>query len=93
MTELAPEPATLLAPEDRHCQTCRCWPTDTDSLTVYPANELFYGRCDTCGQVRWGTEIYTNGHGSPHPARHCDCCTHPHDLKPGGHTIPTRGKP
>jgi hypothetical protein len=93
VTELAPEPATYLARADRHCPTCQCAPAGTDSLTVYPPHEGFYGRCDVCDRIRWATEIYTNGRGSPHRAQHCACCTHPHDLKSGGHTIPTRGKP
>lgn len=93
MTELAPEPATRLASEDRHCTTCQCLPTDSDSLIVYPANERLYGRCDTCGQVRWETQIYTHHHGTPRSSHHCGCCAHPHDLTNGGHSIPTRSKP
>lgn len=92
MTELAPEPATRLALEERHCATCRCTPTGTDALIVYPPNERIYGRCEACGRVRWETQIYTDHRGRPHHARHCGCCTHPHDLRPGGHTIPSRGK-
>jgi len=73
-----------------HCRTCTCPPPDTDALTIYPPHEGFHGRCETCGEVRWKTEIYPFHRGSPRRSLHCACCTHPHDLKPGGATIPHR---
>jgi hypothetical protein len=87
----APDATTPLAPRTKHCRSCQCAPDDSDSLTVYPPVESLYGRCDTCGVIRWGTEIYTNHRGRPHRSVHCGCCTHPHDLANGGHDIPTRG--
>jgi hypothetical protein len=87
-----PEPSTTaIAPPVKHCRSCQCDPDDSDSLTVYAPNERMYGRCDTCNAVKWHTEIYTGHCGSPRRSAHCGCCIHPHDLKPGGHNIPTRG--
>lgn len=57
---------------------------EPDSLTVYPANEKLYGRCDTCGEVRWHTEYDRAGCESER-SEHCGCCVHPHDLGRGWH--------
>lgn len=58
-------------------------------LTVYPPVEAVYGRCPTCRTVRWETH---RGGGRYAPggkcSMHCGCCTHPHDLPPGGHVLP-----
>jgi hypothetical protein len=87
-----PEPrTTAIAQPVKHCRSCQCDPDNSDSLIVYSPNECMYGRCDTCNTVKWHTEIYTGHYGSPRRSAHCGCCTHPHDLKPGGHNIPTRG--
>lgn len=84
-------PATVTVPRyGTHCRTCSCEPPDTDALTVYPPIEGFDGRCDTCGQIRWETQIHAFHRGSARRSKHCGCCTHPHDLEPGGHTIPHR---
>jgi hypothetical protein len=67
-----------------------CGLMDTrEQVTIYAPNERLYGRCDACGQVKWDTDRY-RGDGSGHaPERgsHCGCCTHAHDLPPGGHTL------
>jgi len=78
-----------------HCPTCHCQRDDTDHLTVYPPVEKIYGRCDTCGQIRWHTEWHHNVYSKDGGWRerrpmHCGCCTHPHDLANGGHTVPCR---
>lgn len=79
-------------PHVGHCPTCRCQRDDVDHITVYPSNERI-GNCRTCGQVRWFTERY-HGDGSglsdDQRSMHCGCCTHPHDLANGGHTVPCR---
>lgn len=63
-------------------------------LIVYPPVEAVYGRCLTCRTVRWGTD---RGGGRYAPggkcSLHCDCCTHPHDLPPGGHVLPEGSRP
>lgn len=64
---------------------------EPDSLTVYPAHEGLYGRCGTCDQIRWQTEFHEEGRGAGKRSSHCGCCTHAHDLEPGGHEI-TRGE-
>lgn len=74
-----------------HCPTCRCL-GDTDSLTIYAPNETMYGRCPVCKDVMWHTEIHAGHRGSSRRSKHCGCCTHPHDLNPGGYTIPRRGE-
>jgi hypothetical protein len=59
-------------------------------LTVYPPVEAVYGRCETCRTVRWGTERGGPGGGTTWKrSLHCGCCTHPHDLLPGGHVLPS----
>ena len=76
-----------------HCPTCTCEPKYGYSLTVYPANEILYGRCGTCGQVRWSAELsyWTQQDGwMPKRSDHCGCCTHPHDLVPGGRDFTLR---
>lgn len=60
-----------------------------EQVTIYAPNERLYGRCDACGQVKWDTDRY-RGDGIGHATErgsHCGCCTHPHDLPPGGHTL------
>jgi hypothetical protein len=74
----------------KHCPTCTCEPKTGVRLTVYPPNEILYGRCETCGQVRWSTEAYSNRYHSQTTAMHCACCSHPHDLEPGGHDFTDR---
>ena len=74
-----------------HCPTCHCEPETGWDLTVYPPNELVYGRCETCGEIRWSTEMFSLRSRSKKRAMHCGCCTHPHDLAPGGHHISERG--
>jgi hypothetical protein len=67
------------------CPTCTCQ-APAGEFTVYPRNEGFYGRCETCGEVRWVTEHDEYAHGDEDRRRyHCACCTHPHNLSPGGH--------
>jgi len=76
--------------ESPHCPTCRCeQPTGALLLTVYPANEILYGRCEKCRTVRHATESCPADGPPWEPVRseHCGCCTHPHDLAPGGHVI------
>lgn len=73
-----------------HCPTCRCEPKTGYELTVYPPGEVLYGRCQTCGQVRWGTEMFSNRYRTQTSALHCGCCTHLHDLLPGGHYLTDR---
>jgi hypothetical protein len=73
-----------------HCPTCQCEPKTGFELTVYPPNEILYGRCETCGQVRWGTEMFSLRYRSQSGTTHCGCCTHAHDLPPGGHHITDR---
>ena len=76
-----------------HCPTCTCEPKYGYSLTVYPANETLYGCCETCGRVFWSTELSHWSHGKGWDAiraLHCGCCTHPHDLAPGGHDFTLR---
>lgn len=69
--------------ERPHCPTCRCEQlTGALLLTVYPASEILYGRCEKCRTVRHATESW-----EPARSTHCACCTHPHDLAPGGHVI------
>lgn len=57
-------------------------------LTVYPPNVILYARCETCAQVRWTTEHSPAGSRATKRSLHCGCCTHPHDLPPGGHVLP-----
>ncbi len=87
------QPAATVPAYGFLCRTCSCEPPDTDHLCIYSPHEGFCGRCEKCGQVRWRTEIYPHHRGSPRRSTHCGCCTHPHDLKPGGHTIPHRDYP
>ena len=73
------------------CPSCNCENTRGQHLTIYAPNELLWGRCGECGQIRWFTERYPPRYdGGPLKATHCACCTHPHDLGPGGHTIKRR---
>lgn len=65
---------------------------EPDTLVVYPANEILYGRCETCGEIRWHTEL-TRHRQQPIRSKHCGCCTHPHDLERGGHEGWQPGKP
>jgi hypothetical protein len=58
-----------------------------DQLTVYPANVILYGKCETCGQVRWETEFSPAGSCDEKRSVHRGCCAHPHDLPPGGHVL------
>ncbi|OLT13039.1 hypothetical protein BJF79_03830 [Actinomadura sp. CNU-125] len=58
--------------------------SEPDGITVYPASEPLYGRCDTCGEIRWQTEYHRAGQ-RPERSDHCACCTHPHDLGRGHH--------
>lgn len=84
---------TVTVPRYRfHCPSCSCEPPDTDSLAIY-APHAFYGFCEACGRTKWQTEIHAFHRGSPRRSTHCGCCTHPHDLEPGGHTIPHRDYP
>ena len=70
-----------------HCKTCTCEPKTGWHLTVYPPNEILYGRCEICGDVRHATQLHSLRWRSTSSAMHCGCCTHPHDLEPGGHFI------
>jgi hypothetical protein len=85
---------TVITRRPEHCRTCRCDPVrDTDSLSIYPPNATLYGKCPKCREVRWVSYRWTqdNGihhNGSPERKEHCLCCTHPHDLAPGGYFIP-----
>ena len=76
-----------------HRKTCTCEPQTGWDLTVYPPNAILYGTCDTCGQIRWGTERFNLRTREHTHATHCDCCTHPHNLQPGGHHISGRRIP
>ena len=69
---------------ERHCVTCTC-EREMDEIGIYPPHEGFYGRCDRCGEVRWGTDRNIGGCGEPIRKTHCGCCTHLHNLPPGGH--------
>ena len=74
-----------------HCRSCTCDPRTGSWLTVYPPNEILYGRCETCREVRHETE--SGPYRYPEAMKrslHCGCCTHPHNLPPGGHDIPER---
>jgi hypothetical protein len=41
-----------------HCVTCACPADDLGEFTIYPPHERFYGRCDTCHEVRWQVEYH-----------------------------------
>ena len=76
------------------CPTCSCDNRKIIHLGVYPPNEILYGHCSDCGQVRWGTSKSRWGRNGweTTPSEHCACCTHPHDLEPGGHDLPQESR-
>jgi hypothetical protein len=81
---------TATLPDTRaHCHSCTCPPRNSDELIIQDRDETD-GACETCGEVRWLSFLYTSHRGDPKAATHCGCCTHLHDLKPGAYVIPTR---
>ncbi len=76
------------------CPDCAGTADDAEMVAVFPANERLYGRCDTCGAARWMTDRY-QGDGAGQDierATHCGCCSHSHNLPPGGHTLRAAGR-
>jgi hypothetical protein len=70
-----------------HRVTCACPADDLGEFTIYPPHERFYGRCDTCHEVRWQVEYheFDDEAGRYRRTTHCGCCTHRHNLSNGGH--------